>query len=142
MELTISIFQRRRGRHYEWHTLGLGRYQRSWRGANLAKVEAGLKESLRRELTGALPQTIEPLEVVFGRRLQTVDLSFSFPGGGAVQRVHGKFPLVLEPRPRGQAAPNETLARSRGLTRLSPVHNATSRSSSGAARMRAPSAAS
>lgn len=103
MELTVTIFQRRRSRHYEWYTLGLGRLNRAWRGANLAKVESGLAESLRRALSDLYPEAIEALEIVVGRRLQTVDLSFSLSSDSGTRRVHGKFPLVLEPRSRGQA---------------------------------------
>jgi len=101
MELTLSIFQRRRTRHYEWHTLGLGRFTRSWQGANLAKVESGLTDALRRALVDAFPENVEPLEMVFGRKLEVVSLSFSMPSGGSLRRIHGKFPLVVEPRSRG-----------------------------------------
>ncbi|MCX4241409.1 AAA family ATPase [Paraliomyxa miuraensis] len=106
MELTFTVFQRRRGRHYEWFPLGLGRLGRAWQGANLAKIESSLTEALRKSLTDAMPAVLEPLEMIPGRRLELVDLSLSLSSRG---RLHGKFPLVVEPRPGGPAADGEPL---------------------------------
>jgi len=111
MELTISIFQRRRSRHYEWFTIGLGELDAAWSGANLAKVEANLTEALRKALADAYPEVVEPIEVVLGRRLQVVRLEVSLPHGGQLRRTSGKFPLVVEPRTRGQATDKTPLVR-------------------------------
>ena len=111
MELTISIFQRRRTRHYQWYTVGLGDLDAAWQGANLAKVEANLTEALRKSLANAYPEVVEPIEVVLGRRMLVVRLSISLPHGGQLRRVSGKFPLVLEPRPRGPATDKTPLLR-------------------------------
>ncbi|MCA9708882.1 MAG: ATP-dependent Clp protease ATP-binding subunit, partial [Myxococcales bacterium] len=44
-------------------------------------------------------QVLEPLERIPGRTLEVVELSLSLPSQG--RRVHGRFPVVLEPRSRG-----------------------------------------
>ena len=78
----------------------------------LAKVEANLTESLR-QVAGRCrtPRLVEPIEVVLGRRLQVVRLTVSLPQSGQVRRASGKFPLVVEPRTRGQATDKGPLVR-------------------------------
>ncbi len=105
MELTFTVLQRRRGRQYEWFTLGLGRFDQKRSGANLAKMEATLTETLRKALVDLGPPMLEALEMVPGRRLEVVSLSLSAGG----RRVHGTFPLVVEPRSRGPGVDGEPL---------------------------------
>ncbi|MCA9708939.1 MAG: hypothetical protein KDK70_24045 [Myxococcales bacterium] len=59
MELTFTVFQRRRGRQHEWYTLGLGRFDQTWQGANQAKVESSITEALRKVLTDQPPEVLE-----------------------------------------------------------------------------------
>lgn len=105
MELAVTVFQRRVGRSFEWTTIGLGQAEVQWHGVNLTKVEAGVVDLIRKRLRKALPRDLEPLEIVEGRRLEIVALDFASGGSpGGRRRVHGKFPLVVEPRPAGAAA--------------------------------------
>ncbi|MEM9459285.1 MAG: AAA family ATPase [Myxococcota bacterium] len=99
MELTFTVFQRRRGRHYEWFTLGLGRFNLSWQGATQAKVEIAVTNALRKALVDEPPEVVEPLEMIPRRTLEVVKLSLSLPSQG--KRLHGGFPLVVEPRSCG-----------------------------------------
>ena len=48
MRHSVSIYQRKRGRHLEWYTLGLGKLSRAERGGNGSKVQQRLVEGLRK----------------------------------------------------------------------------------------------
>ena len=106
MELTVSIFQRKRSHHVEWFTLGLGDLDRAYAAGTVMKVRRRLTDTLRKATAKLLPLQIEPLEFVSGRELQVVTLELKRVGTSKA-RVRGKFPLIVEPRSRGpgQGAP-------------------------------------
>ncbi len=103
IDLSISIFERKRGRDIEWHTLGLGAHNLDARGPNQAKVRQRLVDALRKTLAKRWPRELEAIDFVRGRRLEFLTLELNLnPGGGVSRRrVHGVFPVVVEPRPRG-----------------------------------------
>ncbi|MCA9690249.1 MAG: ATP-dependent Clp protease ATP-binding subunit, partial [Myxococcales bacterium] len=101
MDLAVTIFERKREGQIEWHTVGLGALDFAERGRNLRKLEQRTLEGLRKRIEKLWPEQLEALEFVRGRRLEFVTLELSLASSGARRRIHGAFPVVLEPRPRG-----------------------------------------
>ncbi|MCA9713998.1 MAG: ATP-dependent Clp protease ATP-binding subunit [Myxococcales bacterium] len=113
VDLSISIFQRKRGRNVEWYTLGLGAHNVHERGPNQAKVQQRVIDALRKALAKRWPRELEALDFVRGRRLEFLNLELNLPGGGngggGRRRVHGVFPVIIEPRARGPGFKGEPI---------------------------------
>ena len=101
MELRVTIFQRRVGRRLEWHTLGLGKLDRSESGPTQAKVQQRIVDGLRKAAEKLWPADLERLEPSRGRKIEVVRLEMNLDTGQGRVRFYGRVPLIVEPRATG-----------------------------------------
>jgi ATP-dependent Clp protease ATP-binding subunit ClpA/ATP-dependent Clp protease ATP-binding subunit ClpC len=111
MELSVTIFVRRRTRQIEWFSIGLGELDVAYSGATPMKLRRRLTDRLRKATAKMLPNALEPLEFVPGRQLQTLTLELKLAGAAGRTRIRGVFPVIVEPRPRGPGVSGEPLPR-------------------------------
>ncbi len=99
MELTVAIYERRRGGMVYWWTLGLGELNRSRYGKSAVKLRQRLIGDLRKALQGVEASRLEALQLPVGIELQRprLELSLRATAGGR-RRRSGRFPLVVAPR--------------------------------------------
>lgn len=98
MNVTIPIYQDRRGESLRWTTLGLGRHTRTARGRNALKLERRLVGALRAALAELDPAALQAFSLCPGTRLERVRLELTLRGEQGKRTFTGRFPLILEPR--------------------------------------------
>lgn len=101
MEVRISVFERRIGRRFYWHTLGLGPFSTQHAASSVAKVRQKMMDAMRKKIAKSWPSQLVSLESMRGRRIEKVRLDI--PAAGTRSRFYGVAPLIVEPRARGAA---------------------------------------
>ncbi|HEU4410771.1 MAG TPA: AAA family ATPase [Polyangiaceae bacterium] len=101
MNVTVPIYQRRRGALYDWSTLGLGAFTRRRNGTQPAKLHQQIVDDLRRAADAADPGALFAFDLKKGTHLRRVRVELTIDDGGRKRRVSGLAPLVIEPRPAG-----------------------------------------
>lgn len=98
MNLTVPIYQRKKGTVLEWTTLGLGAFTRTRRGAQQAKLQQQLVDELRKAVETAKPADLVAFDLKKGTALRRVRIEISINDDGKRRRVSGIIPLIIEPR--------------------------------------------
>ena len=72
MNITVPIYQRKKGTVLEWTTLGLGAFTRTRRGAQQAKLHQQLVDELRKAVETAKPADLVAFDLKKGTALRRV----------------------------------------------------------------------
>jgi ATP-dependent Clp protease ATP-binding subunit ClpC len=98
MQVTVPIYQRKRGGMTEWITLGLAGFTRRRTGAQQAKLHQQLVDDLRKAIETAKPAELASFDLKKGTQLRRVRIEITIADDGKRKRVSGIIPLIVEPR--------------------------------------------
>jgi len=98
MQVTVPIYQRRRGGATEWITLGLGPFTKRRVGAQQAKLHQQMIDELRKAIETARPADVIAFDLKKGTNLRRVRVEITIDDEGKRRRVSGIIPLIVEPR--------------------------------------------
>ncbi len=97
MNVTVPVYQRRRGAFFHWTTVGLGEHTERRVGVNAHKVEQQLVEAIRTKVERVSPRELVAFALKRGTRLARVRIELTLRGEGGRRKVSGLCPIVLEP---------------------------------------------
>ncbi len=98
MNITVPVYQSRRGSSFELVTVGLGPHTVKRQAPSAQKAQTLLIEQLRRHVEGLKPGELPWLQLARGTRLERVRIDLSLRGAGRRRKLTGLCPLILEPR--------------------------------------------